>query len=99
MPLAIPELDQGPTYLCWLFAVEECFTAAGAPFDWQAVYAAVKGKPYVAPGEPATFADLKSAIANASSVTGATVKWFGESGQATDPATVDQLIRDGWFVI
>ncbi|MBV9120507.1 MAG: hypothetical protein JOZ39_07345 [Chloroflexi bacterium] len=95
----IPELDQGATYLCWLFCVEECFSAAGAPFEWQDLYARVKGKPYVAPGEPATFVELESAIRAAAVVTGAQVQWLGTSGQLDNPQAVDGAISSGWFVI
>src|SRR5712692_1646289 len=95
----VPELDQGQTYLCWLYSVLECFTGAGAPFDWAAVYAQVKGKPYQSPGEPATFDELHRAVAAAGNLTGAQVQWSGADGFIRDDNVREQAVQDGWFVI
>jgi hypothetical protein len=92
-------IDQGQTFLCWLYSTLECFTAAGSPFDWRQVYADVKGARYVAPGEPATFDELKTTVLAASQKTGASVSFLGDDGFLRNDAERLQAVRDGWFVI
>lgn len=91
-------IDQGQTFLCWLYSTLECFTAAGAPFDWRQVYAEVKGERYLAPGKPATFSELKATIIAASKLTGAAISFLGDGFVQSDEARLE-AVRDGWFVI
>jgi len=94
------ELDQGPTYLCWLFCVEEAANAIGASFDKFECYRRVKGVPYVPPGQPATFDELAACIRDAAELMDRPLTWFGPDGAVDDFATFDRLLRDGsWFII
>lgn len=93
-------MDQGPTYLCWLFCVEEAANAVGQTFDKFACYQKVKGTPYLPPGEPATFEELAAAVECAGRQLGRSVRWFNGNGAVVDFETFDGLLRDGrWFVI
>jgi len=94
------ELDQGPTYLCWLYCVEEAANAVGASFDKFDCYQRVKGVPYVPPGQPATFSELALCVRTAGQLSGRSVTWFNDDGWVVDFATFDRLLTDGsWFVI
>lgn len=99
-PMAnVPELDQGWSKACWAYSVAECFDAAGyyvSPFD---VYAQTKGQLLTLPGLPATFPELRAAINAAAAMTSARIKWLGPLGVINDPATFDQAVRDGWYVV
>ena len=94
------ELNQGPTYLCWLFCVEEAANAIGASFDKFACYQRVKGIAYSPPGQPATFDELAVCVDYAGRLIGRPVRWFNGNGAVIDFETFDELLRDGsWFVI
>ena len=96
----VPELDQGPTCLCWAYSVAECFDSRGktvSPFD---IYAQVKGVPFSPPGETASFDELRKAVQAAAAMTKSTIKFFGSDGVINDLATFDQALRDGnWLMI
>lgn len=97
---AIPELRQGPTKLCWAECVQEAFAGAGKSVSVYDLYKQVKGVDYTPPGEPATFGELIQAVQAAATLTGATIKWFGDQGRVNDFATFDQILRDGsWIVV
>ena len=97
---AVPELDQGPTRLCWAECVQEVFAGAGYSVSVYDLYRQVKGRDYVPPGETATFAELTACVRAAAALTGATLRWYGVGGRVNDLATFDQLLRDGnWLVI
>ncbi|MGI8915216.1 MAG: hypothetical protein ACR2JY_15760 [Chloroflexota bacterium] len=97
---AIPELNQGPTRLCWAECVQEAFAGAGSSVSVYDLYKQVKGMDYTPPGEAATFAELTTCVQSAARLTGANLRWFGEAGRVNDLTTFDQLLRDGsWIVI
>lgn len=94
------ELDQGPTYLCWVFCVEEAANSIGATFDKFECYRLVMGAPYVPPGQPADFAELAECVEIAAQLMGKRVLWFNGTGAVVDFDTFDELLRDGtWIVI
>ncbi|MHB8409851.1 MAG: hypothetical protein ACYDHY_17490 [Acidiferrobacterales bacterium] len=98
-PMPMPELNQGWSMACHSYAVAECFDDAGAyvsPFD---VYAQGMGEPLVLPGRPASFDQLRAEVNAAGAMTHHRIKWFGPLGICNDPATFDQLVKDGWYVI
>jgi len=97
---AIPELQQGPTMLCWAECVQEAFAGKGKSVSVYDLYKQTKGIDYVAPGAPASFQELTMCVEAAAAMTGSTIKWFGPAGRVNDFATFDQLLRDGtWDVI
>ena len=96
----IPELNQGPTRLCWAECVQEAFAGAGYSVSVYDLYRQVKGQDYVPPGEAATFLELTACVRAAAALTRATLRWYGAAGRVNDLATFDQLLRDGsWVVI
>jgi hypothetical protein len=97
---AIPELNQGPTRLCWAECVQEAFAGSGNSVSVYDLYKQVKGADYTPPGEGATFAELTACVRGAALLTGVRLRWFGLEGRVNDLATFDQLLRDGtWIVI
>lgn len=93
MPIPRPLPQQGN--LCWLYAVAECFRASGLPFDIPAVYRAVEGRDLVLPGLPGGVGQAKQAVQAGAILAGAAVEW---AAPPRDLATLDQLVRDGWYV-
>jgi hypothetical protein len=97
---AIPELNQGPTRLCWAECVQEAFAATGRSVGLDDLYRQVKGVDYTPPGTAATFGELAACVRAAGTLTGTGIRWFGVEGRVNDLATFDQLLRDGsWIVI
>jgi hypothetical protein len=97
---AIPELNQGPTRLCWAECVQEAFAGAGYSVSIYDLYKQVKGVDYAPPGEAAGFGELTACVRAAAALAGAGLTWYGKAGAVNDLATFDQLLRDGsWVVI
>jgi hypothetical protein len=96
---AIPELNQGRTSICWAETTQEAFAGAGYSASVYDLYKQVKGVDYVAPGQPATFAELTQCVQVAARLTGAKLTWYGQQGRVNDFATFDQLLRDGSWVV
>lgn len=94
-PGAIVTQDEGPSNLCWDVSVGECAIAAGGTSDVDAMYQAVKGTPYVAPGLPATFAELIHAVTWTAGYNGWQVQWYGADGRINDFATFQQVVSSG----
>lgn len=98
-PSAIVAQDEGPSNLCWDVSVGECAIAAGGRSDVDAMYQAVKGVPYVAPGLPATFAELIHAVTWAAGYNGWQVEWYGADGRVNDWASFTSVVSGGKYYV
>lgn len=98
-PGAIVTQDEGPSNLCWDVSVGECVIAAGGTSDVNALYQAVKGIAYVAPGQPATFAELIHAVTWAAGANGWQVQWYGADGRINDFATFRLVVGAGQYYV
>jgi hypothetical protein len=98
MPTDLVELDQGPTtYDCWVRCIQAIFLSHGKSFDVDTVFQAGKGHARPEPsGEPATFGEVKHALATLAGLVGLHIE--GPIDLDT-PADMDQAVRDGWHVI
>lgn len=96
----LPNLDQGYTYLCGLYSAALPFLSAGYQLNLYSCYQKVRGYPLVLPGDPCTFDDVKGYVNTFADQANVFLQWFQGSGDVGDDLpTVDQLVRDNWFVI
>ena len=98
-PGAIVTQNEGPSNLCWDVSVGECVIAAGGTSDVNALYQAVKGIAYVAPGQPATFAELIHAVTWAAAANGWQVQWYGADGRINDFGTFQSVVSAGQYYV
>ncbi len=95
-----PELDQGPTKLCWAYSVDATFDAVGRHVDAKDLYEQVMHQPFSPPGQAAIFAELKAAVDTAAAITHTTVTYLGGHGIINDFPTLLQAAKDGhWNII